>query len=142
MGATARIPERRILNSWKEIATYLGRGVRTVQRWESQLGLPVHRPAGKDHSAVLAFSSELDDWLNSRPVRQAMQPEPISLVQRESSELRNLLTRAEEMLAKIELLVARNEAMQRELARAIESLSTLEKSRRDVRPTRVEAAIS
>jgi hypothetical protein len=71
-----------------------------------------------------------------------MQPEPISLVQRESSELRNLLTRAEEMLAKIELLVARNEAMQRELARAIESLSTLEKSRRDVRPTRVEAAIS
>lgn len=142
MGATARIPERRILNSWKEIATYLGRGVRTVQRWESQLGLPVHRPAGKDHSAVLAFSSELDDWLNSRPVRQAMQPESISLVQRESSELRNLLTRAEEMLAKIELLVARNEAMQRELARAIESLSTLEKSRRDVRPTRVEAAIS
>src|SRR4051812_41766571 len=62
--------ERRILNSWKEIASYLGRGVRTVQRWEAQLGLPVHRPAGKDHSAVVAFSSELDQWLDSRPVRQ------------------------------------------------------------------------
>lgn len=63
------IPERRILNSWKEIAAHLGRGVRTVQRWEAQLELPVHRPAGKEHSAVIAFSPELDEWLSSRPVR-------------------------------------------------------------------------
>jgi hypothetical protein len=56
-----------VLNSWKEIATYLGRGVRTVQRWESELRLPVHRPRGKNRSAVLAFREELDDWLRRTP---------------------------------------------------------------------------
>jgi hypothetical protein len=58
-----------ILNSWKEIANYLGRGVRTVQRWESDLGLPVHRPKGKDRSAVLAFPFQLEAWLGNTPVR-------------------------------------------------------------------------
>jgi hypothetical protein len=144
MGAFARTPERRILNSWKEIANYLGRGVRTVQRWEAQLGLPVHRPAGKEHSAVLAFSSELDDWLNSRPVRQAMQADGMSVAQgdRGLADLRKLVTRTEEILAKVEVLMSRNDAMQRELARAVESLSTIEKSRREIHPVRVEAAIS
>jgi hypothetical protein len=31
------------LNGWKEIAAYLGRSVRTVQRWEKDFGLPVRR---------------------------------------------------------------------------------------------------
>lgn len=48
--------------SWKEIAQYMGRGVRTVQRWEA-FGLPVHRPAGRDRSAVFAIEHELDAWL-------------------------------------------------------------------------------
>ena len=56
-----------VLNSWKEIATYLGRGVRTVQRWEAELQLPVHRPRGRTRSAVLAFRQELDDWLQCTP---------------------------------------------------------------------------
>ena len=56
-----------VLHSWKEIAAYLNRGVRTVQRWESELGLPVHRPRGKNRSAVLAFREELDDWLRHTP---------------------------------------------------------------------------
>ena len=58
-----------VLNSWKEIAAYLGRGVRTVQRWEFDAGLPVHRPKGKDRSAVLALTNELDNWLCGTPVR-------------------------------------------------------------------------
>jgi hypothetical protein len=58
-----------LLNSWKEIANYLGRGVRTVQRWERDLNLPVHRPKGKDRSAVLALREELDQWLRHTPVR-------------------------------------------------------------------------
>jgi DNA-binding transcriptional regulator YiaG len=61
----------RVLNSWKEIAAYLGRGVRTVQRWERELGMPVHRPRGKDRSAVLAISAELDRWLAATPIRAA-----------------------------------------------------------------------
>jgi len=52
-----------MLNSWKEVAIYLGRGVRTVQRWEIDLGLPVRRPRGKPRSAVIAFKAELDSWL-------------------------------------------------------------------------------
>ena len=31
-------PSVEILNSWKEIAGYLNRGVRTVQRWEPNWG--------------------------------------------------------------------------------------------------------
>jgi len=60
--------ERLILNSWKEIAAYVGRGVRTVQRWESDLGLPVHRPRGRHRSAVVAFAEELSAWMKNTPV--------------------------------------------------------------------------
>ncbi|MBZ5569306.1 MAG: hypothetical protein LAN64_15825 [Acidobacteriia bacterium] len=56
------------LNSWKEIAAYTGRGVRTVQRWEHQ-GLPVHRPKGKERSAVIAFPEEISKWLHGTPHR-------------------------------------------------------------------------
>jgi hypothetical protein len=59
-----------LLNSWKEIATYLNRGVRTVQRWERDLGLPVRRPRGHDRSAVIAFAEEIDLWLKRAPERQ------------------------------------------------------------------------
>ena len=59
--------ERKILNSWKEIASYMGRGVRTIQRYEMQLGFPVHRPAGKQRSAVLAFTDEIETWLKQTP---------------------------------------------------------------------------
>src|SRR5215831_9015241 len=54
-----------VLNSWKEIARYLERGVRTVQRWETDLALPVRRPRGKKRSAVIAIRCDIDDWLNS-----------------------------------------------------------------------------
>jgi hypothetical protein len=51
------------LDSWKTIAGYLGREVRTAIRWEKEKGLPVHRvPGGKRH-AVFAYPNELDDWL-------------------------------------------------------------------------------
>ncbi len=59
-------PTSDILNGWKEIAAYLGRGLRTVQRWE-QIGLPVRRPRGSSRSAVVALSEELDAWLRAGP---------------------------------------------------------------------------
>ncbi len=52
-----------LLNGWKEIAAYLGRGVRTIQRWEQALELPVHRPRNGPRSACMAFKPELDRWL-------------------------------------------------------------------------------
>lgn len=55
-----------VLTSWKEIARYMGKGVRTVQRWEQDFGLPVRRPKGSDKKAVLARPSDLDSWLALR----------------------------------------------------------------------------
>ena len=69
-------PSARILNSWKEIASYLGRGVRTIQRYEEKLGLPVHRPAGTERSAVLAFADELERWLRNTPSRNGKHSNP------------------------------------------------------------------
>lgn len=54
------------LDSWKEIATYLGRGVRTVQRWEREEGLPVHRLAHEKRGNVYARRAELAAWWESR----------------------------------------------------------------------------
>jgi len=53
------------LHTWKEIAGYLDCGVRTVQRWEAQLALPVRRADKKNGSHVLAMRSEIDEWLKS-----------------------------------------------------------------------------
>lgn len=55
-----------VLTSWKEIAQYMGKGVRTVQRWEQDFGLPVRRPMGSDKKAVLARPRDLDMWLALR----------------------------------------------------------------------------
>jgi TolB-like protein/Tfp pilus assembly protein PilF len=54
------------LDSWGEIASYLGREVRTVQRWERTEGLPVHRHEHKKKSTVYAYAGELDAWIKKR----------------------------------------------------------------------------
>ncbi len=64
----------RRLNGWKEIGSYLGRVVRTAQRWET-LGMPVHRPATRKRTAVIAFPHELDTWLvRNRPRLDSYEP--------------------------------------------------------------------
>jgi len=56
-----------VLSSWKDIAQYLGKGVRTVQRWERHLGLPVRRPTGATQkSAVVLYRGDVDVWLATR----------------------------------------------------------------------------
>src|SRR5271155_4452256 len=62
-------PSERRLDSWKEIATYLGRDVTTVQRWERQEGMPVHRHLHHQRGSVYALSSELDAWRQGRKLR-------------------------------------------------------------------------
>ena len=51
------------LNSWKEIAAHLDRGIRTVQRWERDLDLPVHRIGKGKRSPVFANAAELNFWI-------------------------------------------------------------------------------
>ncbi|HZZ38898.1 MAG TPA: hypothetical protein VFE06_07195 [Acidobacteriaceae bacterium] len=55
-----------VLTSWKDIAHYMGKGVRTVQRWEQDFGLPVRRPLGSSKKAILARPSDLDAWVALR----------------------------------------------------------------------------
>lgn len=55
------------LESWKEIAAYLQRDIRTVQRWERLNGLPVYRRPGRRLGGVFAHRSELDAWRRDRP---------------------------------------------------------------------------
>jgi adenylate cyclase len=54
------------LDSWKEIAAYLRRGTRTVQRWEREEGLPVHRLQHEKLGSAYAYKSELDGWFARR----------------------------------------------------------------------------
>lgn len=64
-----------VLHSWKEIAVYLKRGVRTVQRWEQTEGLPIHRHEHQERSSVYASRSEIDQWWQSRRKQLASEPE-------------------------------------------------------------------
>ncbi|HZQ93416.1 MAG TPA: hypothetical protein VFA67_00305 [Candidatus Sulfotelmatobacter sp.] len=58
------------LSGWKDIANYLGKGVRTVQRYEREMGLPVRRPAGRETGSVVATKVELDAWIHASPMRK------------------------------------------------------------------------
>lgn len=65
-------PDR--LDSWKEIAEYVGRDVRTVRRWEKTIGLPVRRVGGDRGRSAFAFRSEIDAWLRSADAAAASSP--------------------------------------------------------------------
>ncbi len=54
------------LNSWKEIAAWFGRDVRTAQLWEKKECLPVHRHEHSTRASVYAHPAELDEWLRNR----------------------------------------------------------------------------
>src|SRR5277367_5481144 len=60
VGSTASTTRQR-LDSWKEIAVFFGRDERTVNRWEKELGLPVHRLPGTK-GRVYAYTDELSAW--------------------------------------------------------------------------------
>ncbi len=62
MSANNLLTGRKRLDSWKEIAAFFGRDERTVNRWEKELGLPVHRLPGTK-GRVYAFTEELSVWL-------------------------------------------------------------------------------
>ena len=63
------------LTSWKEIARYLGKGVRTAQRWERDLALPVRRPSGRRKGVVFALAEEMDGWLHHQQQRDNLKEE-------------------------------------------------------------------
>jgi hypothetical protein len=54
---------RAALHTWKEIATELNCGIRTAQRWERTLGMPVRRLSKGSRGRIVAFKDELQRWL-------------------------------------------------------------------------------
>jgi hypothetical protein len=69
-------PHRTRLDSWKSIAQYLNRCVRTVQGWHLEVGLPVHHISG-DSGSVYAYQDELDAWMGSRSQAKTVEPQKI-----------------------------------------------------------------
>jgi tetratricopeptide (TPR) repeat protein len=66
------VPQIR-LDSWKSIAQYLDRSTRTVQRWHSNYGMPVHHVGG-DAGSVFIFANEIDEWLKKRSQMKGDEP--------------------------------------------------------------------
>jgi len=60
------LPRNGRLDGWKEIAAYVARGVRTAQRWERELGLPIHRMRTGTGEVVFADKAEIDAWLRKQ----------------------------------------------------------------------------
>jgi YVTN family beta-propeller protein len=79
---------RDLLESWKEVAAYLKRDVRTVQRWEKSEKLPVHRHMHGTRGTVSASKQELDAWSRERNL-------DIGKIEEEAQEARDAAVREE-----------------------------------------------
>ena len=99
MGTHPKTIERtQILSGWKNIAAHLGMGVRTIQRYERTLGLPIRRPAGRSRGAVVATKSELDAWVAASPIRQVFQLSKLTL-DSHHADMARIRAKVEEMCA-------------------------------------------
>ena len=87
-----RFPSDR-LDSWKAIANYLGREVRTVQLWERLEGMPVHRHFHRKLGSVFAYRSEIDAW------RRGMSGGPASTASEASTELAPFVREVKTLIA-------------------------------------------
>jgi hypothetical protein len=67
-----------VLTCWKDIAQYVGKGVRTLQRWERELGFPVRRTKPGEKGSVLAIPREIDAWVKSQQLTTAQQDSALS----------------------------------------------------------------
>jgi len=95
--------ERKVLHSWKEIASYMGLSVRTLQRYEQYLGLPIRRFGGVARSSVTAFTDELDYWMQTagaHPVGRAEWEHAMGELDALRSEVTHLRKVAEELSKK------------------------------------------
>jgi hypothetical protein len=101
--AGSRLQDRKVLNSWKEIAAYLDRGVRTVQRWHQDLQLPVHKVKNTRHASVFAYRVEIDRWLQACAKRS--QGEGPDYSQREREATRHRADTTRELASKMMVLV-------------------------------------
>lgn len=116
--------ENGVLNSWKEIAAYTGRGIRTVQRWEVELGFPVRRPRGKHRSAVIAIRQEIDLWMRTSHGIEAGRKAHVVHVENQM----RLLDNTHALQLRTTELLSRSEVLRQRMARAVELGTALKTS--------------
>lgn len=73
--------QRDRISGWKEIAQYLRRSVRSVQRWEHELGLPIQRVHTLKGQVIFASRVELDEWMVQHEHRSEEPLEPVEPVE-------------------------------------------------------------
>jgi hypothetical protein len=122
MGTPSQNSHGVVLNSWKEIASYLGRGVRTVQRYERDLNLPVRRPRGTPRSAVVALPEDLDAWLRNAPKGDLNEPKSSTARTVETVQVRQSIGEAVDLRRQCDSL---REAHQQAVAKLITNLNGL-----------------
>ena len=97
------------LNSWKEISAHLGKGVRTVQRYERSLALPIYRMGNGPKSPVHAYPGELAVWV----LRHSSQGK--------ATEFRSQVDEQQESLSRTAgILARRSTALLQKLTRSVE----------------------
>jgi len=153
MNGTAAIhsqPADHLLSSWKEIAAFLGKGVRTVQRWESGLGLPVHRPPGSK-GVVLAYPTEIDSWCQKHWADTNFADNPRLAAEARPAEPRDVLGFVLELANSCAELNRKNQELRCQVARSKPVASTptlsyfgapaknIEPSRKSVRNVRLNS---
>jgi hypothetical protein len=128
-----RTPDGRIFSSWKEIAAFLGKGVRTVQRWEKTLGLPVRRPNGTASNVVVATENDLRRWMNEggdQAIRNQAESDArdiriledqLARLEQAHKRLEQALERIESRFALIENSLVARETLEKSMVRAKEN---------------------
>ena len=129
-----------ILNSWKDIAAHLHTSVRTAQRWEAQLHLPVHRPGSNRKGPILAFTGELDEWLKNGKSRVRRLPNDNGAGAKTAERYQDTRHNLDELLELAKRITANTVLMQQQMQRALELRKTVEKQR-GTRAARVEPVI-
>ena len=89
----------RPLTSWKEIAAYLGKGVRTVQRWSAERGFPVRRPG---RNIIVAIPSEIDAWVRrDLCLTDEGAPDPVAELAQAKIEIQRLRKEVDELRVRL-----------------------------------------
>lgn len=127
-----------LLSSWKEIANYLNCGIRTVQRWESQFGLPVRRLGTKHRSGVMAMRAEVDSWLKTHSLQNQVVTSVAGALVADEGTIRFLQTEIESGLTFAELASTAQphdtQKIDRNLRNALKAYHTAVKFRRRYLP--------
>lgn len=86
-------PKHRLLSRWQAIADFFNKDVRTVKRWASERGLPVHRVRGRKRATIYADAAELEAWLKGRHAasmaREVGGPSPTTIASGPASQARD-----------------------------------------------------